>query len=50
MQAPYAQSGMGTPPLQVKTTNGTLEGIDESGIRAFKGVPFAAPPLSLIHI
>lgn len=45
MQVPYAQSGMGTPPLQVKTANGTLEGIDESGIRAFKGVPFAAPPV-----
>ncbi len=45
MQAPYAQSGMGTPSLQVKTANGTLEGIDESGIRAFKGVPFAAPPV-----
>jgi para-nitrobenzyl esterase len=44
-QVPYAQSGMGTPALQVKTANGTLEGIDESGIRAFKGVPFAAPPV-----
>ncbi|MBE7177926.1 MAG: carboxylesterase family protein [Mucilaginibacter polytrichastri] len=31
--------------LQVKTANGTLEGVDESGIRSFKGVPFAAPPV-----
>ncbi|TDB61804.1 carboxylesterase/lipase family protein [Arundinibacter roseus] len=41
----YAQSGAGAPPLQVKTANGTLEGVDESGIRAFKGIPFAAPPV-----
>jgi len=29
---------------RVKITNGTLEGINESGIKTFKGVPFAAPP------
>ncbi|MGV3504813.1 MAG: carboxylesterase/lipase family protein [Adhaeribacter sp.] len=35
----------GTPP-RVKTANGLLEGVKEkSGIRAFKGVPFAAPPI-----
>ena len=45
IQVPYAQSGMGTPSLQVKIANGTLEGVDESGIRAFKGVPFGAPPV-----
>jgi len=28
-----------------KTTNGILEGIDESGIKIFKGIPFAAPPV-----
>src|SRR3954471_20269990 len=32
--------------LQVKTANGTLEGTQEkTGIRSFKGVPFAAPPV-----
>ena len=31
--------------LQVKTANGVLEGVDESGVVAFKGVPFAAPPV-----
>lgn len=31
--------------LQVKTTNGILEGVEESGIRSFKGVPFAAAPI-----
>lgn len=31
---------------QVKTANGLLEGVTEkSGIQAFKGVPFAAPPV-----
>src|SRR2546423_3110155 len=30
---------------QVKTENGDLEGIDESGIKTFKGIPFAAPPV-----
>jgi para-nitrobenzyl esterase len=30
---------------QVKTNDGVLEGIDESGIKVFKGVPFAAPPV-----
>ncbi len=34
-----------TAALQVKTANGTLEGVAESGIRSFKGVPFAAPPV-----
>lgn len=31
---------------RAKTANGTLEGITEpSGIRSFKGIPFAAPPI-----
>src|SRR4051812_31993984 len=30
---------------RVKTENGILEGVDESGIKTFKGVPFAAPPV-----
>jgi para-nitrobenzyl esterase len=29
---------------QVKTENGILEGVNESGVKTFKGVPFAAPP------
>ncbi|TDH29055.1 carboxylesterase family protein [Segetibacter sp. 3557_3] len=29
---------------QVKTTNGMLEGVDVSGVKVFKGVPFASPP------
>ncbi len=36
----FAQNGP-----QVKTADGILEGSDESGIRVFKGVPFAAPPV-----
>lgn len=38
-----AQLNIVTP--QVKTANGILEGMDESGIKTFKGVPFAAPPV-----
>ncbi|MEO8886830.1 MAG: carboxylesterase family protein [Mucilaginibacter sp.] len=31
---------------QVKTANGVLQGVDEaSGIRSFKGIPFAQPPV-----
>ena len=30
---------------RVKIANGTVEGINESGIKTFKGVPFAAPPV-----
>lgn len=32
-------------PAEVKIANGVLEGIEESGIRSFKGIPFAAPPV-----
>ncbi len=32
-------------PIQVKTADGVLEGLDESGVKTFKGVPFAAPPV-----
>ena len=30
---------------QVKTENGIIEGVNESGVKTFKGVPFAAPPV-----
>ena len=43
--AGYAQGDKSGAPL-VKTSNGDLEGVVEaSGIRSFKGVPFAEPPV-----
>jgi para-nitrobenzyl esterase len=36
-------------PLLVHTANGLLEGVDESGIRVFKGVPYAAPPVGKLR-
>ena len=30
---------------RAKTANGILEGINESGIKTFQGIPFAAPPV-----
>ncbi len=40
-----AQSDNKTMTPVVKISNGTLEGINESGILTFKGIPFAAPPV-----
>src|SRR5678809_226250 len=34
---------------RIKTANGTLEGMNESGIKTFKGVPFAAPPVGVLR-
>jgi len=31
--------------LQLQTENGVLEGIENSGIRIFRGIPFAQPPV-----
>ena len=46
MQIATAQSKKSVSAPQAKTLNGTVEGvIESSGVRAFKGIPFAAPPV-----
>src|SRR6476659_3030209 len=48
IQATHASGAMtsNNTNLQVKTANGTLEGtLEKTGIRSFKGIPFAAPPV-----
>lgn len=44
MQASFAQSNQTDAP-RVTTANGILEGTYSSGIKMFKGVPFAKPPV-----
>lgn len=41
----YGQSNYGSVTPVVKTSNGSLQGLNESGIRTFKGIPFAQPPV-----
>ena len=36
---------MAQQPTRVNVAEGTLEGTNESGIKTFKGIPFAAPPI-----
>ncbi|QRR02493.1 carboxylesterase/lipase family protein [Dyadobacter sandarakinus] len=45
-----AQTQKEAPAPTAKTVNGTVEGVQEqSGIRAFKGIPFAAPPVGALR-
>ncbi|TKK69802.1 carboxylesterase family protein [Ilyomonas limi] len=41
----FAQLNNDMAPPRVKVANGMLEGVNVSGIREFKGVPYAAPPV-----
>src|SRR3954452_8469648 len=41
----YSQTNTTAAAPQVKISNGILEGTYESGIRIFKGIPFAQPPV-----
>ena len=42
---------VGTASAQVKTTAGMVEGVtaDEGRVRAFKGLPYAAPPVGALR-
>ncbi len=45
-QLSIAQNDLSATQPRTQVANGTLEGVAEpSGIRAFKGIPFAAPPI-----
>ena len=39
----FAQLNINAP--KVKTANGILEGVNNAGVKIFKGVPFASPPV-----
>lgn len=41
----FAQLTKEDAPPRVTVQNGTLEGVAESGIATFKGIPYAAPPV-----
>ncbi len=42
----FAALAFAQTDLQVKITNGTLQGVrDSAGIRSFKGIPYAKPPV-----
>ena len=43
----WSEAQSTTPPndRQVKTTQGILEGTDDSGIYIYRGIPFAQPPV-----
>jgi para-nitrobenzyl esterase len=40
-----AGAAMSATPLQVRTEQGTVEGIRVKGVREFLGIPYAAPPV-----
>ncbi|MDP4291982.1 MAG: carboxylesterase family protein [Bacteroidota bacterium] len=43
----FAQLNGSAP--KVKTVNGVIQGINNSGVRVFEGVPFAAPPVGSLR-
>ena len=45
----FAQLNTDTVAPRVTVPNGVLEGINVSGIREFKGVPYAAPPVGMLR-
>ena len=45
----FAQEKFETTAPEVKTENGVVEGINDSGILIFKGIPFAEPPVGKLR-
>ena len=45
----FAQLNTDSVPPRVTVANGMLEGVNVSGVREFKGVPYAAPPVGSLR-
>ena len=43
--AAMGSSGSAAPPAVVRVDSGELQGVVEDGVAAYKGIPFAAPPV-----
>ena len=39
-----------TDVVHVETSTGTIEGADEGGVKVFKGIPYARPPLGELRL
>ncbi|BEL40139.1 carboxylesterase [Mycobacteroides abscessus subsp. abscessus] len=43
-------SGSKTPTVRVTTPNGIVEGFVRGGVRRFRSIPYARPPIGLLRL